>query len=292
MIERENSGEFMRFSDRWFLNEYFIHGSVEASIARNDYLPISVANYHKLIRRYGVVGSAGRHTSLPEVLHFFREAALAPDTPLEALYKTMPASFKTSMVTLHRIYRNMEQEIVRRRGVALLVSPESDTTKLLVGQEIHGGNRYKHAGDKTIPMGFAKKSIDESKTESIIRIMQQEVSVTNAINGRYASNKNSALVDALHSQSLSPVVTVTILDVTVEAYRLVLSDELLTNLSSYKLSHFSFENAHDVPDLPSLRPGVSEIVNTHLTGSHIAATPLVSYINVALFTPEVEKLIL
>lgn len=282
MIEREVGHEYRRFSDSWFLNEYFKHGSVEASVAKNDYLPISIANYHKLIKRYGVVGSAGRHTSLPEVLHFFREAALTPDTPLEALYKTMPASFKTSMVTLHRIYNNMEREVVRRSGVALLISPESDTTKILIGQE-SVGNRYKHAGDKTIPMGFAKKMEGEDKMESIVRIMQQEVSTDNTLNGSFAYKPNSPLVQVLHQQELAPLVQIHILDVQVQTFRIILPDALLTDLSSYKLTNYSFEEPDDVLSLANLRPGVTEMVATHMSGTSFIESPLTSLINLSLF---------
>lgn len=282
MIEREGGVEYRRFSDSWFVNEYFKHGSVEASVTKNDYLPISIANYHKLIKRYGIVGSAGRHTSLPEVLHFFREAALAPDTPLEALYKTMPASFRTSMVTLHRIYNNMEKEVVRRSGVALLISPQSDTSKILIGQE-SVGNRYKHAGDKTIPMGFAKKMEDEDKLESIVRIMQQEVSTENTLNGAFAYKADSPLVQILSDQELTPLVQITILDVRVQTFRIVVPDELLTKLSSYKLTNYSFEEPNEVMSFPNLRPGVAEMVATHLTGFSFVESPLTSHINLSLF---------
>ncbi|MBP7119375.1 hypothetical protein KBA63_04805 [Candidatus Woesebacteria bacterium] len=284
MHEREQHTEYLRFSDRWFMNEYFKHGSVEAAVSNNDYLPISIANFHKLIKRAGIIGSAGRHTSLPEVLHFFREAALAPEMPLEALYRTMPTTFKTSMVTLHRIYNNIEREIVRRRGVALIISPEGDPNRILVGQETHGGNRYKHAGDKTIPMGFAKKETEETTLESVLRILQQEVSVNKTIQGALRYQQQSDIVQYLSNEQMDPFVQVTILDVRVDVYRLILPEEFLTDLSSYKLYGFGFQTAQEIQLSDNLRPGVAEIVNIHDRGYLTSEEPVVSAINLSFLS--------
>jgi hypothetical protein len=162
-----------------------------------------------------------------------------------------------------------------------ILHQESNIT-ILIGQE-SVGNRYKHAGDKTIPMGFAKKIEDEDKVESIVRIMQQEVSTANTLNGAFAFQANSPLVQVLSDQDLTPLVQINILDVRVQTYRIVVPDNLLTNLSSYKLTNYSFEQPDEVLSLTNLRPGVAEMVATHMTGLCFLQSPLTSHINLSLF---------
>lgn len=117
--------EVKKYSDEWFNELYLKYGSVEEAIRRyEESLPISAANYHRLVAKYGLVKSAGRHVSLPETLHFFRLKAMQPGTPLERLYTQMPASFQTSLSTLHRIYQFMEKAVVRRYAAALIIKGE------------------------------------------------------------------------------------------------------------------------------------------------------------------------
>src|SRR5690554_3181352 len=107
------ASEHNKYSDRWFVELYLKYGSVEETIrSYPESLPISIANYHRLVKKYGLIKSAGRHVSLPETLHFFRLKALEPGAPLERVYKNMPPSFQTSLSTLHRIYQFMEKQAV------------------------------------------------------------------------------------------------------------------------------------------------------------------------------------
>src|SRR3989344_7107525 len=145
-----------KFSDAWFTELYLKYGSVEEAIrSYPDSLPISIANYHRLVNKYGLVKSAGRHVSLPETLHFFREKAFEPNTPLEKMYWRMPPSFQTSLSTLHRIYQYIERRAVRRHAAALVITSEENKESVLFGTEMFSNSRYgKRAGDRSIPMAF------------------------------------------------------------------------------------------------------------------------------------------
>src|SRR3990167_6902858 len=146
---------YKKYSDEWFLDIYLRYGSVEEALkSYPENLPISAANYHRFIIKKGLVTSAGRHVSLPETLHFFREKALEPGQPLEKLYKKMSPSFQTSISTLHRVYQLVEEQAVRRYGTALIIPKVADENNILVGDEMFSNTRYgKKTGDLTIPMG-------------------------------------------------------------------------------------------------------------------------------------------
>ena len=173
-----------RYSDEWFVALYLKYGSVEEAIrSYPDSLPISIANYHRLVNRFGLVKSAGRHVSLPETLHFFRLKAMEPGTPLERVYKQMPLSFQTSLSTLHRIYNYIEKETIRRYAAALIITDGEDKQKVLLGDELTGNSRYgKKIGDSSIPMSFSKA--EESDFDSALRVLQQEVFSDLALRGK------------------------------------------------------------------------------------------------------------
>ena len=66
------------YSEEFFLDLYFRYGSVEEVFnSYENILPISIAQFHRLVAKRGLVKSAGRHSSLPELLHFFKALARA-----------------------------------------------------------------------------------------------------------------------------------------------------------------------------------------------------------------------
>lgn len=273
-----------KFSDRWFLELYLKYGSVEEAMkSYPENLPISVANYHRLVKKYGLVVSAGRHVSLPETLHFFRQKAFEPGTPLERLYRKMPPSFQTSLSTLHRIYQYMERQLVRRYAAALVISKETDRNSVLVGSEVFDNSRYgKKVGDISIPMGFAKK--EETHFESALRVLQQEVFARAASCGQL--REKSELVSQILPRATEPFAYFDIVDVRVKIIELKLPVGLSEDFSSFKLINHRFQQIADLKSL-QLRTGVSEILDIyqeHLCGSAIASFPAhyVSHINTLL----------
>jgi len=251
--------ELAKYSDEWFLSLYLMCGSVEETVkCYPENLPMSVANYHRLVRKHGLIKSAGRHVSLPETLHFFRLKAAEPGTPLEKLYRGMPLRFQTSLSTLHRIYQYMEKQLVRRYAAALIIT-SGDKGQVLVGREVFGNSRYgKRVGNFSVPMSFAKK--DEPHTDSVLRVLQQEVFSGLAAGGKL--KKNSEIVSSILSQSIEPFAYFDIVDVCVRVYRLDLG-QILQDFSSHKLTGHSFINITELQCLENIRAGVDEILGIY-----------------------------
>lgn len=261
--------QYNKYSDAWFIDRYFRAGSVEAALAVEE-LPISVASYHRLIQKAGIVTSAGRHTSLPEVLHFFKMKALSPGAPLEEVYRSMPSSFQTSLMTLHRIYHHIEKSVVRRSGVALIIKGKSGD--ILVAAERAENNRYKLTGELTVPMGFSKDT--DSSTTAILRILQQEVS-TELASTVFATN--GSLFSELKNSALEPILNLQILDVQVSVYEISLPTDLFHNFSSYKLTNHQFIAPEILLEMENLRLGMKEIIYAHIYGAIPAIQ--ISYLN-------------
>lgn len=259
----EFEGEIKKYSDEWFLSLYLMHGSVEEAIKRYpENLPISTAGFHRLVKKYGLIKSAGRHVSLPETLHFFREKAMEPGAPLERVYKGMPPSFQTSLSTLHRIYQYMERKAVRRHAAALIITSGGDKSSVLIGKEVFGNSRYgKRVGDISVPMSFAKK--DEICADSVLRVLQQEVFSDLAAKGKLG--RNSEIVREL-VRGPEPIYYFDIVDVRVGVYKLEL-DGLVRNFSSYKLIDHKFENIQNL-DGERMRGGVSEMLSIYEDSLH------------------------
>lgn len=247
---------YAKYSDNWFLDLYFKYGSVEEAMkSSEEYMPISHATYHRKVSAAKLVGSAGRHVSLPEVLHFFRVKAMEPGTPIEKVYKKMPNQFKTSLVTLHRIYNSIEKQLIRREATVILISHPDDKYKILVGRELKQNLRYdKKVGDISVPTGFSKKA--ESSRLSILRVLQEEFSTKLAIEGKLEKH--------FDIDNKSPFMHFDIIDVRVKVFHLVCPEGLLDlkECSSYKLTGHRFANISDLENNKNdLRTGAIEIIN-------------------------------
>ncbi len=259
-VVEKMDGELAKYSDEWFNELYLKYGSVEEAVrSYEDNLPISVANYHRLVTRYGLVKSAGRHVSLPETLHFFRLKAMKPGEPLERIYARMSPSFQTSLSTLHRIYQYMEKAIVRRYAAALIVSPVHDSEYILVGKEVFGNTRYgKNIGDFSIPMSFAKK--DEPNFDSALRVLQQEVFAKHASCGQLT--RKSELARTIIPADIEPFFHFDIVDVRVKVFK-VNPPENYQQFSSFKLVEHSFTSLADFYFEKRVRVGVNEIIKLY-----------------------------
>lgn len=258
-IEAMSAEVLRKYSDEWFISLYLMYGSVEESFrSYPETLPISVANFHRLVKRYGLVKSAGRHVSLPETLHFFHQKAMSPGMPLERVYKQMPLSFQTSLSTLHRIYQYMEKKTVRRHAAALIITRAEDNTEILVGAEVFGNSRYgKRTGDYSIPMSFSKA--DETNFNSVLRVLQQEVFSSIAQSGNL--KPNSPTTQELIEPNLEPLFYFDIVDVRVKAFHLSIPSNMEEWLRSYKLINHHFRSINDL-SIP-LRAGVNEMVDIY-----------------------------
>ena len=233
---------------------YLKYGSVDKVFADFAHdTGVSYPHFHRILKQWGIVKSAGPQSRFNEAVYFL--TALAKDNlPLETLYKTMPPSLQISAVTLHRILSYVKRGLTRRRGTALIVSPESNPTVALIGRDISSPRPElgKPFGSYSLPMTYSKRT--ESAHDSILRVLQQEVAASLSV--------------ARHLPSLIPadpkvLVIVDIADVRVHTHQIIIPDNLIDKLDSYKLTDLTFvpltEIAASVGLDSGYRAGVPEI---------------------------------
>ncbi len=250
---------------------YLKYGSVDRVFASQYHnTGVSYPHFHRILNEWGIVKSAGPQSHLAEAVYFL--TALAKEKlPLEALYKTMPPSLQISAVTLHRILSYIKKGLTRRHGTALLVSPESDQNLVLIGRDISTSRPEigKPFGSYSLPMTYAKS--DEPSHDSVLRTLQQEVAATLTINRKFSEN--------LVPENPQVNLTIDIADVRVKAFRLIIPDDMMSKLDSFKLADLTFTPLEQVAEQANLdshfRAGVPEIAQAYLQmkGKEIATPP-------------------
>lgn len=254
LSQKEREEKFNKF----LVAEYLKYGSVDEVLKRNNYsLPISYAQYQRVLDKWGIVKAAGPNSRLSEILDFMLHLA-EEKLPIEALYKKMPASFQTSTVTLYRILSYVKEGITRRVGTALIITPKAKKNLILIGQDISSprldlGKPY---GALSIPMGFSRKR--DSRYEAILRILQQEVFTKQAIDRKMPKK----IIPALPK----PFMYLDIADVRVEIFHLEIAKNLADprNFFSFKLKDHQFMEMEKIIAADSgnfgFRAGVREAV--------------------------------
>jgi hypothetical protein len=232
------------------ISEYIKYGSIDQVFSAHKYsLPISFASYHRLLNKYKIIKSAGPNSKLSESLNFLSQLS-DYKIPLEKVYhRHAPATMQISTNTLHRILHYTRLKMTRRTGAALLISKESAPDMYLLGKDQSLNNSaLGQTGDFSLPMTHSRA--DESSSESIIRVMQQELFLSETSLGKFPNN--------LISNENNPIMYINIADIKVSVYRLILPDSLC-NFSSFRLSDYQFLSATEVAS-KKLRPGVGDIV--------------------------------
>jgi ADP-ribose pyrophosphatase YjhB (NUDIX family) len=259
--------------------DYLALGSVDAVFNKHNWdLPISYSGFHRLIRRWGVVKSAGPNTKFSETVAFL-EMLSANKLPIEKAYKKLPPSFKTSAQTLYRVVSNVKRGLVRRVGTALVITTLDDENSLLVGKDVSAprldfGKPY---GSYSLPMGFSKKN--ESRQTSILRILQREVFSTRAV----ARDFPYEVIPV----NPSPFMHLLIADVAVSVYHLQIPTKTLDSADSQVLTDLQMQPADQIlaqaKNSIYYRSGVAEIVNA-FTNGELKAQPIleISEVNNAL----------
>ena len=251
---------------------YLKHGSVDQVFSATHYdLPISYPGMHHLIKRWGIVKSVGPNSKLSEALTFLT-LLTESKMPLEALYRKLPPSFKTSLSTMHRIAHNVKEGVVRRYGTALMITSKLDEESVLVGEDL--GHRA-----ITLPMTYSSPK-EETKT-SILRVLQQEVFSELAV--------EKADLAKLISQNPTPFMNLVIADIQVSVYSIKLDHSFLekNKFSSYKVQNFKFVSPDYLlqdANCQHVRPGVVDIVNgykEYLSGDLVNVNQI-SNLNLAL----------
>lgn len=237
------------------IRDYLRYGSVDRIFSSRGYdLALSYPAVHRLIRNWGIVKSAGPNSKLSEAIAFL--VSLSRERiPLETLYRNLPATFKVSMGTLHRILHNIKEGVIRRYGTALVVTKKSQPNMVLIAEDVSPprlevGKTY---GSLSLPMGFSKK--DEESEDSVLRVLQQEVFTEYAV--------ERAMPDVV-PQVTSPFMFLDIADVRVGVLHLALPDELAEErgFSSFKLRNYRYLHASQISQSPpelNFRAGIREI---------------------------------
>ena len=253
-------------SSRKLAELYLRFGSVEEALKHYPELPISVPDFHRKIKKYGIVKGIGRRAvSLAEVLNFFAEKVLEPNFSIEKLYRRMSYSLRksASVVTLYRIYEQMMERVVRTYAAALVIT-NSDRNQILVADEkMQNLLTGKVRGSTSLLMSFAVK--DEPFYDSVLRVLQREFSTELTLQKRLT--RDGDLSKEIVSPDISPFMYLHLLDVKVAVFHLELPDYISENLgsftSSYKVGGHRFMPISDLLSGDTrfnLREGVSEIV--------------------------------
>lgn len=277
----------------WLVAEYLKYGSVDEVYRIHKYnLPISYPSYQRLISEWGIIKAAGPNSRLSETIAFLAQLA-EEKVPLEAMYKRMPPSFRTSLATMHRIYQYVKEGATRRVGAVLVITPHDNSRKVLVGNDVSTprielGKPYSSV---SFPIGFSRKR--DAKKKAILRILQQEVFTRQTVARSFPQD--------VIPENPEPFLYIDVADIKVSVYHLALPRKLsgIENFSSFKLENHRFIDVSDIisasPKERNLRAGMAEIAMFHqrhlleLT-ENLAEAPFVekSFLNRQLATIPVE----
>lgn len=249
----KNEHEFNKF----LVREYLKHGSVDDAIAANNHsLPISIANYHRILDKWGIVKTAGPNNKLTEVINFLYKM-VDEQVPLDKLYKKMPPSFKTSAVTLYRVLSYIKEGITRRIATGLIIHPSNDKYKVLVAKDKSTPRLSlgKPFGAITIPMTFSR--LRDGREVAIKRVLQQEVFTELTIDEKFP---NIVVPD-----NPRPFMFLDIADIRVEIFDISLPKKMskMNYFSSFKLEGFKFVDISEdkiITKHKDFRVGVSEAI--------------------------------
>lgn len=219
--------------NEFLVSEYLKYGTVEEVFRRNNYnIPISYAQFQRVLDKWGIVKAAGPNSKLTEILGFLTKLA-EENIPLEVLYRKMPPSFRTSAATMYRISSYVKEGITRRIATGLIITPSNNKKKILVADDISTPRVElgKPFGAVSIPMGFSRKR--DPREEAILRLLQQEVFSQKAI--------KQNMPDIIPTRP-KPFMFLDIADVRVEIFHLKLPKKMseIRHFSSYKLQNFKF----------------------------------------------------
>lgn len=258
MSKRKSSEDQERKFNENLVEHYLKYGSVDEVLRKNRFsIPISYAGFQRVLDKWGVIKAAGPNGKLSEIVDFM--AHLAKDNiAIEDLYKKMPPSFRTSAATLYRVLGYIKEGLTRRIGTALVLTPYDSRERILIGKDISTprielGKPY---GSLSLPMGYSSKA--DSRHDKILRVLQQEVFVNEAI-------KNALPLEIVPDDP-TPFMYLDIADVRVAIFTIQLPKKFSSRnvFSSFKLKDFMFmsvdEMIHSKSENNYFRVGVREAV--------------------------------
>lgn len=245
------------------ISEYLKYGSVnELQKAYHFSIPMSEMSIHRLIKDWGIIKSAGPNRPLYETISFFVKLA-EKKVPLESLYTKMPPSFTPAVVSLHRTYKNLKENVkrkleerdLRRVATSLIITIEGNPKDVLIGFDVSPRKELgKPYGSVSIPTGFSKRT--EEGQDSILRVLQQEVFMERVVERNFPYE--------ILPQNPTPFMYVDVADIRVSVYSMVLPGEFIDPelFSSHKLKKHQFINIDKIGDFQKehvFRVGLSEV---------------------------------
>lgn len=245
----ESELDFQKF----LVAEYFKVGSIDKVFKAHQFdLPISFSGYHRILKDFGIIKSAGPNSKLSDSLYFLN-LLINYKIPLEKTYRNYaPKGIRISLNTLHRIIHYTRLGLTRRQGTALLITNKKEPNKILIGNDISlANNLLGQKGDYSLPMSHSKTG--ENPRDSIIRVLQQEVFTDLVVNKSFPY--------FVISEHPKPLMYINIADVRVTVYHIELNSDL--PFSSFKLTNLQYKSISDLRD-KKLRPGVGDILENFL----------------------------
>ena len=242
--------------DKWLVREYFMCGSVDEVMRKHSFgLPISYANYQRILAKWEIVKAAGPNSQMNEILGFLTKL-VEKNVPFEYIYRNMPPSFKPSAATIYRILSYIKEGVTRRIATGLILT-SGEGSKILVGEDVSTPRVElgKPFGAISIPMGFSRKR--DSREEAILRVLQQEVFT------EFAIEKTMPNIIPIRPK---PFMFLDIADVRVEIFHLNLPRKVssLKNFMSYKVANYKYLDIENEELLGKLkekfRVGVNEAI--------------------------------
>lgn len=241
------------------ITDYLALGSVDAVFKKHNWdLPISYSGFHRLIKKWGVVKSAGPNTKFSETVAFL-DMLSSDKIAIEKAYKKLPPSFQTSAQTLYRVVSNVKRGLVRRVGTSLLITIPEDMQSVLIGKDVSAprldfGKPY---GSYSLPMGFSKKN--ESRHDSILRVLQREVFSKRTVEQNFPND--------VIPENPVPFMHLLIADVAVAVYHLQIPANILQTADSSVLTELQMQPVEQITSQPGgsiyYRSGIAEIVGAY-----------------------------
>ena len=243
--------------NQFLIGEYLKLGSVDAVFKKHGSdLCVSYPTFARLRKTWngcGVVEKAGPNTNVSELFHILSILADS-NMSLESLYRQrIPRQIRTSIHTCYRVLQKIKEGTVRRHGTILIISPEKEPNKILVGNDISlKHTSFGQSGDISFPITYSKRG--ENSSLAIRRVLEREVFTQSVIDGTFPYH--------LIPKNSSPFTQIVLADILVQVFHLSLPKKYQRSFSSFKIQNHSFVSLEEIIHSNSqnhYRPGLAEI---------------------------------
>jgi hypothetical protein len=255
MLERLLGKTERNVNPQKLILRYLASSSIEEA---NQGLPVNerVTNgiYENLLKEWGIVKYVGPDKQYPEILYLLSES-IFNGISIDKSYLKRPLSLEVTLDAVREVFDNIRDGRVLRTATALVLSPEGDPNKVVVGDDysVPRAKVGKFLGSLTLPECFSK--LTENLETSILRVLQREVFSDLAA-------EKVPLLDKVRI-SHAPIGFVIVADVKVTCLRGTIPTDLTGELSSPTILNLGCSHVEDVLALREgkfIRAGLHETV--------------------------------